>query len=112
MVQARIPPHAQLLQARVCVGRQPTRCVPEAQAQVKLLGRVRFVASKQYAQSAQYAVVVDAERLTPLATLDRPAVALVAARVGETRLIDNRMMDHRATGTLTSNDPHSEEGME
>lgn len=37
-----------------------------------------------------YAVVVDANTLSPLSRLDRPAVALVAARVGQTRLIDNR----------------------
>lgn len=39
-----------------------------------------------------YAVIADAETLTPLATLDRPAVALVAAVVGKTRLIDNALL--------------------
>ena len=37
-----------------------------------------------------YATIVDAESLSPLAELDRPAVALIAALVGRTRLIDNR----------------------
>ncbi|MFK8112068.1 MAG: pantoate--beta-alanine ligase [Rubripirellula sp.] len=37
-----------------------------------------------------YAVVVDAKTLTPLSNVDRPAVALIAAFVGKTRLIDNR----------------------
>jgi pantoate--beta-alanine ligase len=37
-----------------------------------------------------YALIVSAETLVPLQTLDRPAVALIAARVGQTRLIDNR----------------------
>jgi pantoate--beta-alanine ligase len=37
-----------------------------------------------------YAVIVNANTLVPLSTLDRPAVALIAARVGQTRLIDNR----------------------
>ena len=39
----------------------------------------------------EYAEVADAETLEPLTTIDpgRPAVALVAARVGSTRLIDN-----------------------
>ena len=37
-----------------------------------------------------YAVVVDAQTLSPIAELDRPAVALIAALVGNTRLIDNR----------------------
>jgi pantoate--beta-alanine ligase len=39
-----------------------------------------------------YAVVVDAETLEPLRRLDRPAVALIAARVGSTRLIDNQVL--------------------
>jgi pantoate--beta-alanine ligase len=34
--------------------------------------------------------VVDAQTLSPIPQLDRPAVALIAARVGSTRLIDNR----------------------
>ncbi len=41
----------------------------------------------------EYAVVVDAETLDPIETIDRPAVALIAARVGETRLIDNRILN-------------------
>jgi pantoate--beta-alanine ligase len=36
-----------------------------------------------------YAAVVDAETLEPLADFGRPARAIVAARVGNTRLIDN-----------------------
>ena len=41
-----------------------------------------------------YAEVADAETLAPLDALDpqRPAVALLAARVGSTRLIDNRLL--------------------
>ena len=39
-----------------------------------------------------YAVVVDATTLAPLTRLDRPAVALIAAFVGQTRLIDNRLL--------------------
>ncbi len=39
--------------------------------------------------SIDYAVVVDAETLLPISSLDRDAVALIAARVGTTRLIDN-----------------------
>lgn len=37
-----------------------------------------------------YATVVDAKTLTRLSQVDRPAVALIAAFVGKTRLIDNR----------------------
>ena len=39
-----------------------------------------------------YAVVVDAETFAPITELNRPAVALIAARVGSTRLIDNRLV--------------------
>lgn len=37
----------------------------------------------------QYLELVDAEELTPVAVLDRPAVLAVAAYLGQTRLIDN-----------------------
>jgi pantoate--beta-alanine ligase len=37
----------------------------------------------------EYAVVVDAETLEPLETVDAPARALVAARIGDIHLIDN-----------------------
>jgi pantoate--beta-alanine ligase len=39
-----------------------------------------------------YAVVVDADTLSPIAKLDRPGVALIAAFIGGTRLIDNRIL--------------------
>jgi pantothenate synthetase len=41
----------------------------------------------------QYAVVADAETLAEPARIDRPCVALVAAFVGKTRLIDNTLLD-------------------
>lgn len=41
----------------------------------------------------QYAVVADAETLREPATLDRPCVALIAAFVGKTRLIDNCLLN-------------------
>lgn len=39
-----------------------------------------------------YATVVDAESLAELDSIDRPAVALIACRVGATRLIDNYLL--------------------
>ena len=42
-----------------------------------------------------YAVVVDRVTLLPILKLDRPAVAMVAAKVGKTRLIDNMLLDER-----------------
>ncbi len=38
----------------------------------------------------QYASIVSAHDFTPLSTIDRPAVALIAGLIGPTRLIDNR----------------------
>ncbi len=39
-----------------------------------------------------YVAIVDRDTLQPLSTVDRPAVALVAARIGATRLIDNELL--------------------
>ena len=62
---------------------------PAAEQRSKIAGRVAV-------DKLDYAVVVDAETLSPLVTLDRPAVALIAAFVGGTRLIDNRVLDPNA----------------
>ena len=39
-----------------------------------------------------YAVVVDADTLQPIQQIDRPVLAAIAAHVGSTRLIDNRVL--------------------
>ena len=39
-----------------------------------------------------YVALADADTLEPVATIDRPTVALIAARVGATRLIDNELI--------------------
>jgi pantoate--beta-alanine ligase len=44
---------------------------------------------------ADYAVVRDARTLEPIDCFERPARALVAARVGDVRLIDNRAISHQ-----------------
>lgn len=43
-----------------------------------------------------YATIVSDQSLIPLHRLDRPAVALIAARVGKTRLIDNQELSPKA----------------
>jgi pantoate--beta-alanine ligase len=43
----------------------------------------------------EYVEAVDATTLQPLATLDRPVVVAIAARVGKTRLIDNMVFSPR-----------------
>lgn len=42
--------------------------------------------------SIDYASIVDRETLEPIVKIDRPSVALIAAFVGKTRLIDNRLI--------------------
>jgi pantoate--beta-alanine ligase len=42
--------------------------------------------------AVEYFELVSAETLAPVSELDRPALALVAARIGNTRLIDNQML--------------------
>ncbi len=56
---------------------------------------MREVVAAEPLVQLQYAAVVDAESLEPLQELDRPAVALIAGKVGNTRLIDNQPVgDH------------------
>lgn len=47
--------------------------------------------------SIDYAVVVDAETLLPIETVEHPAVVLLAVRIGATRLIDNTVLCPQST---------------
>jgi pantoate--beta-alanine ligase len=51
---------------------------------------IKDAASQGRLDTLEYATIVSAEDLTPLAAIDRPAVALIAGVIGTTRLIDNR----------------------
>jgi pantoate--beta-alanine ligase len=55
--------------------------------------RMREVLAAAAQLRLDYAAVVDAESLAAIERIARPAVALVAARVGATRLIDNHLLD-------------------
>lgn len=44
-----------------------------------------------------YAIIVDAETLLPIDTITRPAVILLAVRIGPTRLIDNVVLRSQST---------------
>lgn len=54
-----------------------------------LVSAMRTVLAASPALAVEYAAVVDRDRFEPLAALDEHAVAIVAARIGRTRLIDN-----------------------
>ena len=48
--------------------------------------------------AVEYAAVVDRDSLEPLATPQTPAIAIVAGRIGKTRLIDNHLLPSRSGG--------------
>lgn len=54
--------------------------------------QVRSVLLENGLDSIDYAVLADAVTLEPLERIDRPAVYLVAGRLGKTRLIDNCLL--------------------
>lgn len=53
---------------------------------------VRSVLDSEPLAQTDYAVVVDAETLVAVERIDRPAVVLLAVRIGGTRLIDNAVL--------------------
>jgi len=52
--------------------------------------------------NVDYAEIVDAQTFEPLTHINRKAYILVAAKFGETRLLDNMLVDVRDTGELTT----------
>jgi pantoate--beta-alanine ligase len=72
----------------------------ESDAAVLERGMRRMVGA-QAGVELEYATIVDAETLAPLTRLDRPARALVAARVGTARLIDNVTIPARVADAET-----------
>jgi len=49
-----------------------------------------------------YAEIVDAQTFEPLTHINRTAYVLIAAKFGETRLLDNMLVDFSDTGQLTA----------
>jgi pantoate--beta-alanine ligase len=58
----------------------------------KILARARGIISAQALANIDYVELLDAEHLTPIQWLERPAVLAFAVRFGKTRLIDNRVL--------------------
>ena len=65
-----------------------------AALEAALLAAVRAIPGGR----VEYASVLSADTLAPLTTLDRPAVAAVAVRLGGTRLIDNVILSPSPAG--------------
>jgi pantoate--beta-alanine ligase len=62
----------------------------------RLRARVEIVLAEEPLVEPQYVEFVDPESLEPLDSLDGPAMLLVAAHVGDVRLIDNRYLEPAA----------------
>jgi pantoate--beta-alanine ligase len=59
---------------------------------VRILAALRRIVDAEPHIALEYAEIVDAETLEPVMNLNRPSYALIAARVGTTRLIDNALI--------------------
>ena len=65
---------------------------------VPILAALRRVIDAEPHIALEYADIVDAETLDPVMNLNRPSYALIAARVGATRLIDNALIEPEGSG--------------
>jgi pantoate--beta-alanine ligase len=59
-----------------------------------LQNTIQSALSAEPVVETQYVVVVDAETLEPIHTLHAPGAALIAAKIGSTRLIDNVLLEN------------------
>jgi pantoate--beta-alanine ligase len=64
---------------------------------VELLSSLRRVIDAEPGAHVEYAEIVDAETFEPVGTLARASYVLIAARVGNTRLIDNALIEPEGT---------------
>jgi pantoate--beta-alanine ligase len=65
---------------------------------IPILAALRRVIDAEPHIALEYAEIVDAETLDPVMNLNRPSYALIAARVGATRLIDNALIEPEGSG--------------
>ena len=61
----------------------------------RIVDRMRNTLEAAGIEKIDYVDIADAQTLEPVAQLQNDAVALIAAHVGITRLIDNRILSHR-----------------
>ena len=65
-------------------------------------------AMRPFGVEPEYVAVVDSDTFTALDALDRPALLVLAARVGAIRLIDNVLLGPAASGTISATDTSSD----
>jgi pantoate--beta-alanine ligase len=69
---------------------------------VRLIAAVRAVLDTEPGVVLDYAEIVDADTLGPAITLRKPCYILLAARVGNTRLIDNALIESAGNSFIVS----------
>jgi pantoate--beta-alanine ligase len=90
--------HRALTEARVAVSGGERDAAAVKAAAVSELDRAGIL--------TEYFELVSADTLTPVAEVEGPVLAVVAARVGDTRLIDNQMLTtDRGTAALRRSEP-------
>jgi pantoate--beta-alanine ligase len=68
----------------------------------RLVQTIRGALSAEPLATVDYAEIVDAESFEPVTLLRGECLALIAARIGATRLIDNMLIEMEANGTVPS----------
>jgi pantoate--beta-alanine ligase len=81
------------LALRVALGRAETLARSGVQEAERLLGAMREELSGHSAIVVDYVALVERDSFRPVRRLAGPSVAAIAARVGETRLIDNVVLE-------------------
>jgi pantoate--beta-alanine ligase len=84
------------LQAAQLLLQHGTREAPSLQA------AMHRVLKEESRAKVDYAEIVDAQTFEPLTHVNRTACALIAAKFGETRLLDNMLVDFSDSGQLTT----------
>ena len=67
-----------------------------------LQSAMRGVLEEESRVKVDYAEIVDAQTFEPLTHINRKAYVLIAAKFGETRLLDNMLVDFSENGQLTT----------
>jgi pantoate--beta-alanine ligase len=69
---------------------------------LSLQSAMHRVLNEEFRAKIDYAEIVDAQTFEPLTHINRKAYVLIAAKFGETRLLDNLLVDFSDNGELTT----------